>query len=147
MGQACQVCGKKPVVGNQVTTRGRAKYLGGVGVKTTGISRRKFKPNLRTVRVSTPNGQHMTVRVCARCLRSGMVTKTVQNAPFKLPSAHPEKGKHGPVPHGEAQKAGQLAAPPGVPAEYKAPEGLKIRKRKRDKGKEAEPEQPEGPKE
>jgi large subunit ribosomal protein L28 len=133
-------------MGNQVTTRGRAKYLGGVGVKTTGISRRKFKPNLRSVRVSTANGQHMTVRVCARCLRSGMVTKTVQNAPFKLPTAHPEKGKRRPT-EGEPLKAGQLAASQGVPAEYKPPEGLKIRKRKRDKSKEAEPEQPEGPKE
>ena len=147
MGQACAVCGKKPVIGNQVTTRGRAKYLGGVGVKTTGISRRQFKPNLRTVRVSTPNGQHMTIRVCARCLRSGMVTKTVHQEPFKLPTTHPEKGKHALTEEGQAQKAVQQAAAQGPPAEYKPPEGLKIRKRKRDKSKEETPEQPEEPKE
>ena len=39
MGQSCEVCGRKPVTGNQITTRGKAKYLGGVGTKVTGISR------------------------------------------------------------------------------------------------------------
>jgi large subunit ribosomal protein L28 len=141
MGQACVVCGKKPVVGNQVTIRGRAKYLGGVGVKTTGISRRTFKPNLRSVRVSTANGEHKTVRVCARCLRSGMVTKTVRQAPFKLPASHAEKAKRAAVGAG-AQTAGHQAVAPAAPAEYKVPEGVKIRKRKRDKKKDEQPETP-----
>jgi large subunit ribosomal protein L28 len=133
MGQACSVCGKKPAVGNQVTHRGRAKYLGGVGVKTTGISRRTFKPNLRTVRVSGANGEHMTVKVCARCLRSGMVTKVVHQQPFKLPAGHAEKAKS----HA-ADKAASHAAAAQPPAEYKPPEGVKIRKRKRDKKAEGE---------
>jgi large subunit ribosomal protein L28 len=141
MGQACVVCGKKPAVGNQVTHRGRAKYLGGVGVKTTGISRRTFKPNLRTVRVSAPNGQHLTVRVCARCLRSGMVTKTVHQQPFKLPSGHAEKGKSRPA-AADAAKGGLQAGVPQTAAEYRPPEGVKIRKRKRDKKAEGEAEQP-----
>jgi large subunit ribosomal protein L28 len=87
MSQECQVCGKKPAMGNSVTHRGKAKYLGGVGTKVTGISRRKFKPNLKRVHVSTPGGEHKTVRVCTQCLRSGAVTKTVRQAPFKLPQA------------------------------------------------------------
>ena len=33
MGMQCDVCGKKPAVGNQYTRRGKAKYLGGVGRK------------------------------------------------------------------------------------------------------------------
>ena len=74
-------------MGNQVTHRGKAKDLGGVGTKVTGISRRQFKPNLQRVRVSTPNGTHKTVRVCTQCLRIGAVTKRVRTAPFKLPSA------------------------------------------------------------
>ena len=56
MAQQCEVCGKKPVLGNQVTHRGKAKYLGGVGTKVTGISRRKFRPNLQRVHVTTANG-------------------------------------------------------------------------------------------
>ena len=39
-------------MGNSVTIRGKAKYLGGVGTKVTGISRRQFKPNLQTVHVT-----------------------------------------------------------------------------------------------
>jgi large subunit ribosomal protein L28 len=72
-------------MGNSVSHRGKAKYLGGVGTKVTGITRRQFKPNLQRVRVTTPNGTHKTVRVCAQCLRSGAVTKRVHSAPFKLP--------------------------------------------------------------
>ena len=87
MAQQCEVCGKKPALGNTVTHRGKAKYLGGVGTKVTGISRRKFRPNLQRVHVSTANGTHKTMRVCAQCIRSGAVTKKVQRNPFKLPSA------------------------------------------------------------
>lgn len=72
-------------MGNMVETRGKAKYLGGVGTKITGISRRKFKPNLQSVKVVTKNGTHKTMRVCARCLRSGAVRKVVRNKPFRLP--------------------------------------------------------------
>ena len=46
MGRQCEVSGKKTSFGNHKTERGKAKYLGGVGKKTTGISRRTFKPNL-----------------------------------------------------------------------------------------------------
>ena len=52
MARVCEVCGKGPQMGNQVTTRGKAKYLGGVGTKVTGINRRQFKPNLQRVRVT-----------------------------------------------------------------------------------------------
>jgi large subunit ribosomal protein L28 len=50
--RSCQVCGKGFSVGNQVTIRGKAKYLGGVGTKVTGITKRKFKPNLQRLRVT-----------------------------------------------------------------------------------------------
>ncbi len=87
MGQACEVCGKKPVMGNQVTHRGKAKYLGGVGTKITGISRRAFRPNLQTVHVSTPNGTHKTMRVCVQCIRSGAIVKRIRAVPFRVPKA------------------------------------------------------------
>jgi large subunit ribosomal protein L28 len=92
MAQICEVCGKKPSMGNSVSHRGKAKYLGGVGTKITGISRRQFKPNLQKVKVTTPNGTHKTVRVCTQCIRSGAITKKVHNAPFRLPKAA-EAGK------------------------------------------------------
>ena len=83
----CEYCDKKPAMGNQIEHRGKAKYLGGVGTKVTGIGRRKFKPNLQRVKVSTPNGTHKAVLVCTQCLRSGAVTKVVRAAPFKVPHA------------------------------------------------------------
>ncbi len=87
MAKQCEVCGKSPSLGNQVTIRGKAKYLGGVGTKVTGISRRQFKPNLQKVHVTTANGSNKSMRVCTQCIRSGAVTKRVHNAPFKLPTS------------------------------------------------------------
>jgi large subunit ribosomal protein L28 len=92
MARQCSVCGKGAQVGNQVTTRGKQKYLGGVGTKITGISRRKFKPNLQRVKISTDNGSHQAVLVCVQCLKSGAVTKVVRSAPFKAPH-EPAKSK------------------------------------------------------
>jgi large subunit ribosomal protein L28 len=88
MARSCDVCGKGPQIGNRVETRGKAKYLGGVGTKVTGISRRKFKPNLQQVKVTVGRGTTKTMRVCTRCLRSGAVRKVVRQKPFVLP---PEK--------------------------------------------------------
>ena len=87
MARVCEVCGKRSQMGNAVETRGRAKYLGGVGTKITGITRRRFKPNLQRVRITTPNGTHKTVRVCTQCLRSGAVQKVVRRKPFRLPGS------------------------------------------------------------
>ena len=87
MALQCEMCGKKPSMGNQVELRGKAKYLGGVGTKITGISRRKFKPNLQSIKVSTPNGSVKTMRVCTRCIRTGTIRKAVRARPFKLPAS------------------------------------------------------------
>jgi large subunit ribosomal protein L28 len=83
----CEYCDKKPAMGNQIETRGKAKYLGGVGTKVTGISRREFKPNLQRVKITTPNGTTRYAKVCTRCLKKGVVRKAIKQAPFKLPVA------------------------------------------------------------
>jgi large subunit ribosomal protein L28 len=85
MAWMCEICGKKASRGNSVGIRGKAKYLGGVGTKITGITRREFKPNLQTVRATLPSGAHKTLRVCTQCIRSGSVRKAQKQAPFKLP--------------------------------------------------------------
>ena len=86
MARECEVCGKGPQMGNRVQTRGKAKYLGGVGTKITGITRRQFRPNLQKVRVTTKSGTNQSMLVCVQCLRSGAVTKQVKARPFKLPT-------------------------------------------------------------
>jgi large subunit ribosomal protein L28 len=92
MARVCEICGKSPQVGNTVQTRGKAKYLGGVGTKVTGITRRTFKPNLQRVRVTTARGSNERLLVCTQCIRSGAITKAIRSAPFKLP-ATPAKTK------------------------------------------------------
>jgi large subunit ribosomal protein L28 len=74
----CEICGKTPQMGNAITRRGKAKYLGGVGKKTTGITRREFRPNLQRIRVTLPNGTPARMRICVQCLRSGRVQKRVK---------------------------------------------------------------------
>lgn len=73
----------KPTLGNQITRRGKAKYLGGNGRKTTGISRRAFKKNLQKVRV-LEDGQVVRRRVPVSMLRSGLIVKPVVRAPFTI---------------------------------------------------------------
>ncbi len=85
MARVCEICGKRAQMGNSVETRGKAKYLGGVGTKITGIARRQFRPNLQRVRVATPEGGAKSMKVCTQCIRSGSVRKAVKQKPFKLP--------------------------------------------------------------
>ena len=85
MARVCEVCGKRAQMGNSVETRGKAKYLGGVGTKITGITRRQFRPNLQKVRVATPEGGAKSQKVCVQCIRSGAIRKAVKQKPFKLP--------------------------------------------------------------
>lgn len=84
MARVCQVCGKGPSMGNSVARRGKAKYLGGVGRKVTGIARRKFKPNLQRMKVDL-EGTIKTLTVCTQCLRSGRVRRPQVSKPFQLP--------------------------------------------------------------
>ena len=71
----CAVCGRSTKFGNSIARRGKAKYLGGVGRKVTGISRRHFRPNLQKLRVTLPNGTPARITVCVKCIRGGRVTK------------------------------------------------------------------------
>src|SRR4051794_23324681 len=77
MPRVCYFTGKKTTFGNQVTHRGKAKYLGGVGTKVTGITARKFRPNIQKVR-AVIDGQVVRVKVSAKALRNGLVVKPVK---------------------------------------------------------------------
>ena len=75
--QHCSICDKKPIVGRSIARRGLAKKTGGVGKKITGITRRRFMPNLQRVKVLFANGRVRRVLVCTSCLQAGKVKKAV----------------------------------------------------------------------
>ncbi|MFO0808684.1 MAG: 50S ribosomal protein L28 [Gemmataceae bacterium] len=85
MGMQCAITGKKPVGGNKKRYRGKAKYLGGVGRKITGITKRRFKPNLQRVKVVI-DGEVQTIRVAVSAIRSGLITKPIKRKPFSMPN-------------------------------------------------------------
>jgi large subunit ribosomal protein L28 len=61
MAQVCELCGKRPAVGNNVS-------------HAHNKTKRRFKPNLQRVRAIV-EGTTRRRRVCTRCIRSGKVTK------------------------------------------------------------------------
>ena len=77
MPRKCHFTGKETIFGNQVTHRGKAKYLGGVGTKITGITARKFKANIQKVRAIV-NGRIVRIKVSTKAIRNGMVVKPVR---------------------------------------------------------------------
>lgn len=80
MPRVCHFTGKKTSYGHKVTHRGKAKYLGGVGTKITGISSRKFKPNIQRVR-AVINGQIVRINVSAKAIRNGLIQKPPHRKP------------------------------------------------------------------
>ncbi len=69
MSRVCELCGKKGHFGHQIARRGLAKKKGGIGLKTTGVSRRQFKPNIQKVRALL-NNVVKRVKVCTSCLKT-----------------------------------------------------------------------------
>ena len=61
MAKRCEICGKGPVVGRQLS-------------HANNVSPRRFEPNLQTVRAMI-NGGIQRISVCTRCLRSDKVVK------------------------------------------------------------------------
>lgn len=61
MSRVCEICGKGPVVGNNIS-------------HANNKTRRRWNPNLRSVK-AVDKGNVRRMRVCSRCLRSGAVKK------------------------------------------------------------------------
>lgn len=74
MSRVCYFTGRKTRAGRSIARRGKAKYLGGVGIKTTGVTKRKFKPNIQRVRAII-DGHVCRIKVSAKAIRMGLVVK------------------------------------------------------------------------
>ena len=87
MPRVCYFSGVRTTKGNKIRTRGRPKYLGGVGTKVTACTRRAFKPNLQTVTAEI-DGRTKRIKVSTRAIRQGLVIK-----PLKRKYAYTRKQK------------------------------------------------------
>ncbi len=61
MSRQCEICGKKPMVGCNVS-------------HAHNVTKRRFNPNLQQVR-AMQNGQVKKMTVCTNCIKSGFVQK------------------------------------------------------------------------
>lgn len=77
MSRVCSILGKRTTSGGSIARRGKAKYLGGVGVKTTGITKRKFKANIHKVKAIV-DGKVTRIRVSAKAIKMGLVQKPLK---------------------------------------------------------------------
>jgi large subunit ribosomal protein L28 len=77
MSRVCFFTGKKTSAGRSIARRGKAKRRGGVGKKVTGVTKRKFKPNIQKVR-AVIDGSVCRIKVSAKAIRMGLVQKPVK---------------------------------------------------------------------
>ncbi|MCX5659218.1 MAG: 50S ribosomal protein L28 [Planctomycetota bacterium] len=95
MPRVCKFTGRHTTAGNTYTLRGKAKYLGGVGTKITGKTKRTFRPNIHTV-TAVVDGSLQRIKVSTKALRMGMVVKPLSR-----------KHTYKPAPAGEAAAPAQ----------------------------------------
>jgi large subunit ribosomal protein L28 len=74
------------VKGSHIWRSGKAKKKGGIGTHVTAITKRRFFPNLQRVKVLLPSGEVRYIRVSAKALKAGMVTKAPRRT-WKKPAA------------------------------------------------------------
>ncbi|MBN1974297.1 MAG: 50S ribosomal protein L28 [Sedimentisphaerales bacterium] len=77
MSRECYFTGKRTISGNSISRRGKAKHLGGVGKKVTGISKRKFKPNIQKIRAII-DGKVCRIKVCTKVIKMGLIQKPLK---------------------------------------------------------------------
>lgn len=77
MPYVCHYTGKKASFGKQRTYRGQKISKGGFGLKPTGITRRKFRPNLQKV-TALVDGVPTRVYASAKAIKSGLVVKPLK---------------------------------------------------------------------
>ena len=74
MSRVCHFTGRRTSAGNTIARRGKAKKHGGVGKNITGVTKRKFKPNIQKVRAII-DGKICRIKVSAKAIRMGLVVK------------------------------------------------------------------------
>ena len=74
MSRVCYFTGRRNESGRSIARRGKAKRHGGVGINITGVTLRKFKPNIQNVR-AVIDGRTVRIRASAKAIKMGLVVK------------------------------------------------------------------------
>ncbi|MCL4181341.1 MAG: 50S ribosomal protein L28 [Verrucomicrobia bacterium] len=74
MARICELTGKRPMKGSIIWRSGKPKREGGIGTHVTGITKRRFLPNLQRVKALV-DGEVRYMRVSTRALKKGLVVK------------------------------------------------------------------------
>ncbi len=77
MPRVCHFTGARTTVGRRIRYRGKPKYLGGIGLNVTSVSKRTFKPNIQSVR-AVVDGKPTRIKCSARAIRDGLVVKPLK---------------------------------------------------------------------
>lgn len=85
MARICELTGKRPIQGTKIWRSGKAKKEGGIGMHVTAITKRRFFPNLQRVKALI-NGEVRYIRVTAKAIKKGLVTKAPKRT-WKKPEA------------------------------------------------------------
>ncbi|MFW2331888.1 MAG: 50S ribosomal protein L28 [Nitrospinota bacterium] len=68
MAKICEICGKKPMFGNNIS-------------HAHNVTKRKWNPNLKKVRHQLQNGSVKKITICTQCLKSNKIVKpTIKTA-------------------------------------------------------------------
>ncbi|MEM7309807.1 MAG: 50S ribosomal protein L28 [Planctomycetota bacterium] len=71
MSRVCQVTKRGTRAGRSIARRGLPKKAGGVGLRTTGVTKRTFQVNVQTKRIWVPElKQHVRVKLSTRALKT-----------------------------------------------------------------------------
>ena len=71
-----------------------AKKKGGIGLKTTGHTKRKFKANIQKVRVLLPNGTVRRMRLATSVIKSGKITLVLEGRVQTIPLVKALRGRN-----------------------------------------------------
>lgn len=94
MSRVCAVTGRRTRIGHQVKRRGLAKKDGGVGRRVTGRSKRTFKPNLQPVRILTPEGAVVTLKLSTKVIKRGVITLKKGDKTVSYPLVKAVRGRN-----------------------------------------------------
>ena len=65
MARVCEICGKSSSIGRNVS-------------HANNRTKRRFLPNLHTIKARLPDGRIANIRICSKCLKAGKVEKVLR---------------------------------------------------------------------